>query len=195
MEQLLLRRCWVWWFLAELFCWWTALITPCCVLGRDRLLQSCVLLLLLSWWVQLFTAEVTLKRRGLTQQLAFSLASSALLLSVPFAGGFWVCGDFYKIEVLQSCWRGRNRSDSLYTWHVTMRWGSSRPAADNLSVGLIHILHFLCSLVRVVFAVPVWGWAQGRLSAQLLVLHDPLDSVVQGWKSSWHTNNAVPVKL
>lgn len=126
---------------------------------------------------------------------SFSLASSALLLSVPFAGGFWVCGDFYKIEVLQSCWRGRNRSDSLYTWHVTMRWGSSRPAVDNLSVGLIHTLHFLCSLVRVVFAVPVWGWAQGRLSAQLLVLHDPLDSVVQGWKSSWHTNNAVPVKL
>lgn len=27
MEQLLLRRCWVWWFLVELFCWWTALIT------------------------------------------------------------------------------------------------------------------------------------------------------------------------
>jgi len=47
----------------------------------------------------------------------------------------------------------------------------------------------------VVFAVPVWGWAQGRLSAQLLVLHDPLDSVVQGWKSSWQANNAVPVKL
>lgn len=78
------------------------------------------------------------KTRSYPAAYKSSLASTALLiLSISCFGEFWVRGDFYKIKVLQSCWRGRNRSDNLYAWHITMRWGSSSPA-DNLSVGLIH---------------------------------------------------------